>query len=112
MVRAADALALSQPAVSKKLRELEDMLGVELLNRHRKGVELTRFGELFLRHALNSTDALREGISRVSAASRVENAPVVLGVLPTVSRGCHAGGAATLQTVDATRRRDSANQRQ
>lgn len=85
VVRAADALSLTQPAVSKKLRELEEMLGVELLNRHRKGVELTRFGELFLRYALNSTDALREGISRVSAASHVENSPVVLGVLPTIA---------------------------
>ncbi|MEX1216447.1 pca operon transcription factor PcaQ [Saccharospirillum sp.] len=85
VVRAASYLSLTQPAVSKKLRELEDMLGVELLNRQRKGVELTRFGEVFLRYALNSTDALREGIDRVSASSRAEHSPVVIGVLPTIA---------------------------
>lgn len=85
VVRAANYLSLTQPSVSKKLRELEEMLGVELLNRQRKGVELTRFGEVFLRYALNSTDALREGINRVSASSRAEHSPVVIGVLPTIA---------------------------
>lgn len=85
VVRAANYLSLTQPAVSKKLRELEDMLGVELINRQRKGVELTRFGEVFLRYALNSSDALREGINRVSASSRAEHSPVVIGVLPTIA---------------------------
>lgn len=85
VVRAASYLSLTQPAVSKKLRELEEMLGVELINRQRKGVELTRFGEVFLRYALNSSDALREGIDRVSASSRAEHSPVVIGVLPTIA---------------------------
>ncbi len=49
--RAADVLALTQPAVSKKLKELEDMLDVQLMERSKKGIELTQFGEVFLKYA-------------------------------------------------------------
>ncbi len=85
VVKAADHLFITQPAVSKKLKELEEMLGVSLLDRKKKGVVLTRFGEIFLRHALNSTDALREGIDRVTQSSSGAHPPIVIGVLPTVA---------------------------
>lgn len=85
VVRAANYLSLTQPAVSKKLRELEDMLGVELMIRRGNGIELTSFGEVFLRYALSSTDALREGIDRVSASNRADHSPVIIGVLPTIA---------------------------
>lgn len=85
VVKAADHLSITQPAVSKKLKELEEMLGVALLERSRRGVVLTRYGELFLRHALNSADALREGIDRVTRSGETAHAPVVIGVLPTVA---------------------------
>ena len=44
---AADALAISQPAVSKTLRELEEILETKLFERTRRGVTLTTNGELF-----------------------------------------------------------------
>ena len=47
VTRAADVLALTQPAVSKKLKELEDMLEVKLMERSKKGVELTPYPVLF-----------------------------------------------------------------
>lgn len=85
VVRAANSLSLTQPAVSKKLRELEDLLGVELMKRRGQGIELTGFGEVFLRYALSSTDALREGIERVSSSNRSDHSPITLGVLPTIA---------------------------
>lgn len=85
VVKAADHLFITQPAVSKKLKELEEMLGVTLLDRKKKGVVLTRYGEIFLRHALNSTDALREGIDRVTQSRSGDHPPIVIGVLPTVA---------------------------
>lgn len=85
VVKAADHLALTQPAVSKKLKELEEMLGVLLLDRTKKGVVLTAYGETFLRHALSSTSALREGIASIDRAQKQGHPPIFLGVLPTVA---------------------------
>ncbi|MGN5520092.1 pca operon transcription factor PcaQ [Halopseudomonas sp. Lyrl_26] len=60
--RAADALAISQPAVSKTLRELEDSLDSKLFERGRQGVTLTDAGNAFLHVAGPSMQALRRGI--------------------------------------------------
>lgn len=48
--RAADALAMSQPALSRSLQSLENQLGVTLFERSRRGVEPTRAGLLLLKH--------------------------------------------------------------
>lgn len=85
VVRAADALALTQPAVSKKLKELEDILGVRLLERSKKGIELTPFGSVFLEHASTSVAALREGTEKVSQAQKKGVVRLSIGVLPTVA---------------------------
>ena len=49
--RAAEALYLSQPAVSQHIRSLEKDIGVQLLVRGRRGVTLTPAGEVFLKYA-------------------------------------------------------------
>jgi len=43
------ALHISQPALTKSIRKLEDFLGVKLLERHSRGVVPTVFGEVLLR---------------------------------------------------------------
>ena len=60
--KAAMSLAISQPAVSKTIRELEEILGVELFDRTHRSVELTAYGEVFLRYASASIAALRLGV--------------------------------------------------
>ncbi|MFY0663191.1 MAG: pca operon transcription factor PcaQ [Natronospirillum sp.] len=85
VVKAASHLSITQPSVSKKIRELEEMLNVALLDRQKRGVVLTRHGEIFLRHALNSTSALHEGILSVERANNEVHPPVSIGALPTVA---------------------------
>ncbi|WP_282507898.1 LysR family transcriptional regulator [Burkholderia cepacia] len=51
LMAAADALSVSQPAVTKSIKELEARVGVQLLERSGAGVRLTRYGEALLRHA-------------------------------------------------------------
>jgi len=60
--RAAEALALSQTAVSWRIRALERQLGARLFARSGKGVRLTVTGERFMQHALRITDVTRQAI--------------------------------------------------
>jgi len=51
ITRAADQLHIAQPALSHAITQLESDLGVELLERHPRGVTLTAAGEMFLAKA-------------------------------------------------------------
>ena len=83
VVKAADALAISQPAASKTIQELEEILGVALFDRSRRSLFLTAFGEVFQRYAGTSLAALRQGIDSINAAQA--ETVIKVGALPTVS---------------------------
>ncbi|MCL8305421.1 MULTISPECIES: pca operon transcription factor PcaQ [Pseudomonas] len=83
LARAADVLAISQPAISKTLRELEELLETRLFERTRQGAELTAAGTLFMRYAGPSVQALREGVGSVRGEARAPS-QVRIGVLSTV----------------------------
>ena len=83
VVKAADALNMSQPAASKTIQELEEILGVALFDRSRRNLFLTPSGELFQRYASTSFTALRQGIDSLGSAQADEI--VKVGALPTVS---------------------------
>ncbi|WP_186393822.1 MULTISPECIES: pca operon transcription factor PcaQ [unclassified Pannonibacter] len=85
LVKAADALAITQPAVSKTLKELEDILGVRLFERSRKGVELTQFGDVLLHYAGASLAALKQGLDSVAQARMSGDSFLNVGVLPSVA---------------------------
>ncbi|ROO28978.1 LysR substrate-binding domain-containing protein [Salinisphaera orenii] len=93
---AAEALSITQPGISKTLRELEESLGVKLFERLPRGVRLTPAGRTLLRHAAPALRSLREGIDairqdtvetvvRLGALSNVEG-----GLLPEVLYRLHA----------------------
>ena len=83
--RAADRLFLTQPAISKTLKELEDILGAQLLNRSRAGVTLTREGDVFLQFAEMSVGALQQGIDGVGQVSATGGQTLTVGALPSVA---------------------------
>ncbi|WP_457302580.1 LysR family transcriptional regulator, partial [Phyllobacterium sp. P5_D12] len=51
VMKAAAILHISQPAVTKTIREMESELGVAVFERDGRGIRITRYGEVFLRHA-------------------------------------------------------------
>jgi DNA-binding transcriptional LysR family regulator len=65
MAKAADRLAVSQPAVSKAIADLEHTLGVPVLDRTPRGVEVTAYGRALLRHATAVFDDLRQGLAEI-----------------------------------------------
>jgi len=83
MVNAAEALNISQPAATKTVQELEEVLGGALFDRSRRRLALTPFGEVFYRYASTSIAALRQGID--AARGTQEAAVVKIGALPSVS---------------------------
>ena len=81
---AAEALSISQPAASKTLRELEDILKVALFDRSTRRLVLSPAGRVFQQHAGAAMRALE------AAQDAVRDAPeritrIHLGVLPTVA---------------------------
>jgi len=83
LARAADKLAISQPALSKTLKELETLLAAVLFERSKKGTTLTEAGAAFLRYAGPSVQALREGVNSLRAGVH-EPVAISVGVLSTV----------------------------
>ena len=49
--RAAEALGIAQPSLSRGIKDLEERVGLRLFNRSRSGHEPTDFGRVFLQHA-------------------------------------------------------------
>jgi LysR family hca operon transcriptional activator len=72
-VAAEQRLHTSQPSLSRQIRDLESELGVQLLTRRARGIELTPAGRTFLDHArlvLSQVDAASEAARRVAHPSR------------------------------------------
>ena len=83
--RAAEVLHVSQPAVTKTLRELEAAIGATLVEKDGRGIAITRFGEVFLQHAGASLAAVQRGIDSVAREQANAGTPIRIGALPTVS---------------------------
>jgi LysR family transcriptional regulator, pca operon transcriptional activator len=92
--KAADALHVTQPAVTRTVRELEEIVGIHLMEKDGRGIRLTHAGEIFLRHAGESVASVRRGLDSLSLAMKEEGPPVRIGVLPTVSATVMPGVAA------------------
>lgn len=67
--RAAGRLNMAQPPLSRAIRQLERRLGVQLLDRDRRGVSLTPAGETFLAEARLVLDAVDAAVRRTRRAA-------------------------------------------
>ncbi|MDJ0612077.1 MAG: LysR substrate-binding domain-containing protein [Rhizobiaceae bacterium] len=83
--RAAEKCAISQPALSMQIKELEEILGTLLIERSARNIRLTGFGERFLvqvREVLKSVDELGD---MARAAKGDFSGQFRLGIIPTVA---------------------------
>ncbi|WP_316014457.1 LysR substrate-binding domain-containing protein [Roseobacter sp. HKCCA0434] len=80
---AADRLNITQPAVSRSLKELEEMLGTPLFDRVGRGLTLNEAGRVFQAHAGASMVELMRGHDRLAGGD--PNAHLSVGALPTAA---------------------------
>ena len=96
--RAAEALHISQPPLSRAIRALEERLGVALLTRNRRRVELTAEGGRFLEEARRLIGQLERALLELRGMASGEQGRLRIGfvsladygVLPGLLRGFKA----------------------
>ena len=81
--RAALKLHVSQPALSRQIRDLEDELGFCLLERTAKSVRLTDAGRAFLDHARTLLQNADEAVTKARAVASAEPTELHVGYSPT-----------------------------
>jgi len=84
-VEAARRCAVSQPALSKQVREVEEMLGLKLFERVRPRVVVTPAGEEVVRRARLLLVGARELVNAARTFAGARRGTIRLGVIPTVA---------------------------
>lgn len=79
LTRAAQALGLTQPAVSGQLARLEEELGTALFHRTPKGMELTDAGAVFLEHVERALVDVADGVAAVAELQGVQRGTLSVG---------------------------------
>src|SRR5262245_35961089 len=85
MGKAAKRLNVSQPAISKAVVELEDALGVRLLDRGRRGVVPTAYGLALAKHRVTIFNDLRQGIQAIDFLSDPTRGEVRIGTTEPIA---------------------------
>ena len=99
--RAAQALHVSQPNLNYAVTQLENELGVPLFEKHGRGVQLTRYGRLFLQSVNESLRILDAGTRDLQEMGR-GGGLVLLGGIRKLPLAVHdrAGHARPLQIIN------------
>ncbi|WP_339107307.1 LysR substrate-binding domain-containing protein [Thioclava sp. GXIMD4216] len=95
--RAAESVHVTQPALSMQVRELEQSLGLTLVERRPRDIRLTRAGRMVIDHALRIDAELKS----LEADLRRGQGQVNLGVIPTVAPYLMPSALPRLQSVQS-----------
>lgn len=85
MAKAASELAVSHPAVSRAIRDLEHTLGVQLLERNPRGVTLTACGRAMIDRSHAAFDELRQGVKDIESLADPTSGEVRIGTTPPLA---------------------------
>lgn len=83
--RAAEACAVTQPALSMQIREMERLLGAELVERRPGEIALTEIGIEVARRGERILAAARDLVDLARHASRILSGRLMLGVIPSLA---------------------------
>jgi len=82
--RAAEALHVTQPALTARIKLLEEELGTPLFERSHRGMRLTDAGRAFVPHAERAVDALATGRGLVGDHARGVAGQLTIGTAPAI----------------------------
>jgi LysR family transcriptional regulator, hydrogen peroxide-inducible genes activator len=82
---AAEACAVSQPALSMQIKELEDELSVSLVERRKSGIELTEQGKEIARRARTILASVRDLMDYAKHQEGVLSGVLKLGAIPSIA---------------------------
>lgn len=85
--RAAEMLGVHPTEVGRRIRLLEDRLGIELFERRRGGSRTTSAGETFLREAQFGVDQIARAAAIAALEKRAECGDLRIGILASLSTG-------------------------
>jgi DNA-binding transcriptional LysR family regulator len=85
MKKAAALLNTSQPAISRSIAELEDTIGVRLLDRNTQGIEPTEYGRAMLKHGVAAFDELKQGVKSIELLADPGAGEIRIGSSPYVA---------------------------
>lgn len=100
--RAAEALDIAQPSLSRGIMELESRVGAPLFHRSRLGNELTDFGRVFMQHAeevLRSAQELEREVDQARGLAAAE-VSAALGPYVVDAIGAQAAGLFSVSSPD------------
>jgi len=100
LLKAAAALGVTQPALTKTLREIEDILGLRIFDRHSRGVRPTEAGLVFVDSARRMLAELKRLDDRLDHVSTPTGGTVALGVLPVAAAGILPGVLTRLKGLE------------
>ena len=87
MAKAARQLAISQPAVSRAIADMEHTLEVPLFDRTARGIEPTRYGRALFRRSVAVFDELKQGVQEIAYLSNPEAGELRIGSSASLSEG-------------------------
>lgn len=79
ITRAAARLGIQQPPLSQQIRALEAEVGVPLLTRHPRGVDLTEAGKAFLAEARAALEQVERAVEAARRSARGEQGRLAIG---------------------------------
>jgi LysR family transcriptional regulator, benzoate and cis,cis-muconate-responsive activator of ben and cat genes len=85
VTKAAARLRVSQPPLSRQIRDLEEELGVALFKRTAKSIQLTEAGKIFLTEARAILQRTNEAVQTVRAVANVGRGQVRVGYAPSLT---------------------------
>lgn len=85
--RAASALGVQESAISRRIRDLEDEIGVALFIRHHGGVNLTHAGQRFLVRAREAIGQIGHAAIDAGSFGRGEAGTVCIGIFSSLASG-------------------------
>src|SRR5262252_9378809 len=87
MAKAANRLSISHPVISKTISDLEQTLGVRLLDRNARGVEPTVYGQALLKCGVAVFDEMRQGLTGLEFLTNPNSGDLRIGCPEMMTAG-------------------------